>query len=108
MSNESEEIVIRNRGSRPVRNEENVQNTENAVDETQQNAVDQAQQQPPQQESVWKTILTRIFFFWLISQFFKSRQGNTNQPTVRASSNLFQYGASVVCGNFSRVLMLNV
>lgn len=93
----SDEIVIRSRGSRPARNEEPAQNTENAVNETQQNAVEQPEQQQQPQESVWKTILTRLFVFWLISQFFRSRQSNTNQTDIRSSRNLFPLGTSVVC-----------
>ncbi|CAB3989747.1 cleft lip and palate transmembrane 1 homolog [Paramuricea clavata] len=93
MSND--EIVIRSRGSRPARNEEPAQNTENAVNEAQQNAVEQPEQQQQPQESVWKTILTRLFVFWLISQFFKSRQSNTNQTGIRSSRNLFPLGTSV-------------
>ncbi|XP_028409699.1 cleft lip and palate transmembrane protein 1 homolog [Dendronephthya gigantea] len=95
-SESNDEIVIRNRGSRPARNEETAQNTENNVNETQDNAVEQAPQQPQPQESVWKTILTRMFVFWLITQFFKSRQSSTNQPSANASSlNIFPVGTSV-------------
>jgi hypothetical protein len=100
--------VIRNRGSQPARNEEPAQNIESAVNETQQNNVEQAEQQPQPQESVWKTILTRLFVFWLISQFFKSRQSNTNQPGVRASLNLFPLGTEVVCHILKRFFILNV
>ena len=97
MSTESnDEIVIRNRGSRPTRSEEAQENAENAVNETQQNAVEQPQDQQPAQESVWKTILTRMFVFWLITQFFKSRQSNSNQSGVRSSYNLFPPGMAVV------------
>ena len=101
MSGENnDEIVIRNRGSPPARNEEPAQNSGNSVEETQQNNVEQAEQQPPAQESVWKSILTRLFVFWLISQFFKSRQSSTSQSGVTASRNLFPPGTEVVCHIF--------
>ena len=101
MATENDEIVIRSRGSRPARNEESAQNAANAVNETQENAAEQQQQQQQPQESVWKTILTRMFVFWLITQFFKGRQGNMNQSGVTASRNLFPPGTPVVCCNFS-------
>ena len=103
MSTENDKIVIRNRGSGLARNEGSAQNTSNAVGETQQDATDNQQQQQQPQESVWKTILTRMFVFWLITQFFKGRQSNTNQSGVTASRNLFPLGTFVVCYNFSYV-----
>jgi hypothetical protein len=100
MSGENDEIVIRNRGSAPVRNEETARSSENTVEETPQNNVEQPEQQQQQpQESIWKSILTRLFIFWLISQFFKSRQSTTSQSgvSVTASRNLFPVGTQVVC-----------
>ena len=99
-----EEFVIRSRGSRPPPSEPEQGQQEVVNEQENQNNVEQQQQQQPQQqqpqESIWRTILTRIFFFWLISQFFKWRQGG-NQTSQQgqnvASFNLFPTGASMVC-----------
>lgn len=97
MSTENVEVIIRNRGSGPPRNVTQAQNTDNVVSNTQQDAVAQPEPQQQPQESVWKTILTRMFVFWLITQFFKGRQSSTNQSDgVRASRNLFPLGTPVV------------
>jgi hypothetical protein len=109
MSGENDEIVIRNRGSAPVRNEETARSSENTVEETPQNNVEQPEQQQQPQESIWKSILTRLFIFWLISQFFKSRQSTTSQSgvSVTASRNLFPIGTQVVCYKFGIFFVLN-
>ena len=98
-----EEFVIRSRGSRPYPNETrhgvvNEQPNQNNVEQQPQAPQPPHPQQP--QESIWRTILTRIFFFWLISQFFKWRQGGnqtSQQGANTASFNLFPTGTSMVC-----------
>lgn len=94
-SQTNDEVVIRSRGSRPAASNQQAQTAENERGGQQNEQAPQQQQQQPQ-ESVWKTILTRMFFFWLITQFFKGRQSTTNQPTVRPSKNLFPPKTSVV------------
>ncbi|XP_058944990.2 putative lipid scramblase CLPTM1 [Pocillopora verrucosa] len=58
----------------------------------QQNNQPQQQQQQPQQEqgSMWKSLLIRMFIFWLISNLFRGRQQQGTNTNVIASTNLFK------------------
>lgn len=93
-----DEVVIRSRGSAAAPANHLEQTAENETEGQQNDAAPQAQPQQAQ-ESVWKSILMRMFIFWLITQFFRGRQSNTdtNQPSVRQSYNLFPPKTSVVC-----------
>ncbi|XP_022809418.1 cleft lip and palate transmembrane protein 1 homolog [Stylophora pistillata] len=58
----------------------------------QQNNQPQQQQQQPQQEqgSMWKSLLIRMFIFWLISKLFRGGQQQGTNTNVIASTNLFK------------------
>ncbi|XP_046847536.1 cleft lip and palate transmembrane protein 1 homolog [Xenia sp. Carnegie-2017] len=95
MSTESEDDFERNRDSSPSASTEIVKNTMNQGENVQENNQGQAQQQQSQ-TSIWKSILMRMFVFWLISQFFKSRQNTSSNPAgIKSSHNLFPTGSLV-------------
>lgn len=54
------------------------------------NEQQQQQQQQPQQGSVWKSILVRMFIFWMISNLFRGRQQSSTNTNTVASTNLFK------------------
>ena len=56
---------------------------------------DQPQQQQ-QQGSMWKSLLVRMFIFWLISNLFRGRQQSTNTSTTLPSTNLFKTNQKIV------------
>ena len=53
------------------------------------------QQQQQQQGSMWKSLLVRMFIFWMISNLFRGRQQTSNTNTV-ASTNLFKTNQKIV------------
>ena len=58
---------------------------------------DQPQQQQQQQQgSMWKSILVRMFIFWLISNLFRGRQQTTNTSNTAPSTNLFKTDQKIV------------
>lgn len=58
---------------------------------------DQPQQQQQQQQgSMWKSLLVRMFIFWLISNLFRGRQQSTNTSNTVPSTNLFKTGEKIV------------
>ena len=83
------------------------QNQEVSVDNNDADSTENAeQQQPPPQESVWKSVISRIVTFWIIMQVVKSFTGKkavdqsvdssvsttTAKGTNQACSNLFKNG----------------
>ena len=60
------------------------------------------QQQQPQQESQWKTILFRMFIFYMIMNFFRGRggqqQNGESTQTVMPATNLFPPNTKMVSG----------
>lgn len=58
---------------------------------------DQPQQQQQQQQgSMWKSLLVRMFIFWLISNLFRGRQQSTNTSNTVPSTNLFKTDQNIV------------
>ncbi|KAL9952468.1 hypothetical protein ACROYT_G039730 [Oculina patagonica] len=47
-------------------------------------------QQQQQQGSVWKSLLVRMFIFWMISNLFRGRQQSTTNTNTVPSTNLFK------------------
>ena len=79
--------------------QELAENPDTSVRQNEQQPTQQQQQQQ-QQESPWKTILFRMFIFYMIMNFFRGRGGqqqNTspNQNVVPAT-NLFQPNTKMV------------
>jgi len=61
---------------------------------------DEQQQQPPAQESVWKTMITRMVTFWIIMQVVKSFTGKKSvDPNAPSSSETVQKGTNHACSN---------
>lgn len=48
------------------------------------------QQQQQQQGSMWKSLLVRMFIFWMISNLFRGRQQQSTNTNMIASTNLFK------------------
>lgn len=58
---------------------------------------DQPQQQQQQQQgSMWKSLLVRMFIFWLISNLFRGRQQSSSTTSTVASTNLFKTDQKIV------------
>lgn len=66
------------------------QNTENAVEN---NDGENTEQQPPPQESVWKSVISRIVTFWIIMQVVKSFTGKKTVDTNNTGSSVSSTGA---------------
>ena len=74
------------------------QNTENAVEN---NDAENTEQQPPPQESVWKSVISRIVTFWIIMQVVKSFTGKKTvivDPNTTSSVSGAK-GANQACSN---------
>lgn len=84
--------------------EATVSNGGQAVAENPDNSVGQngqQQQQEQQQESPWKTILFRMFIFYMIMNFFRGRGGQQQPSTgsnqqIMPATNLFQPSTEMV------------
>ena len=58
---------------------------------------DQQNNQPQQEQgSMWKSLLIRMFIFWLISNLFRGRQQQGTNTNVIASTNLFKTDQKMV------------
>lgn len=59
---------------------------------------DNNQQQNGQQQqgSMWKSILVRMFIFWMISNLFRGRQQSTSNTNIVPATNLFQTNQKIV------------
>ena len=92
-------FIMATEGSGEVACDRNEQQTNSqlqngtAGNNVQQN--DQPQQQQ-QQGSMWKSLLVRMFIFWLISNLFRGRQQSTNTSTTLPSTNLFKTNQKIV------------
>lgn len=53
-------------------------------------------QQQQQQGSVWKSLLVRMFIFWMISNLFRGRQQSTTNTNTVPSTNLFKSDQKIV------------
>lgn len=60
--------------------------------QSQNGSQDNNQQQNGQQQqgSMWKSILVRMFIFWMISNLFRGRQQSTSNTNIVPATNLFQ------------------
>lgn len=64
---------------------------------TQDNNQSQNGQQQQQQEgSMWKSLIVRMFIFWMISNLFRGRQQSTSNTNIVPATNLFQTNQQIV------------
>ena len=93
-SERSDEAVCEQNGQQ---SNSQVQNGTTGNNDQQNNQPQQQQQQPQQEQgSMWKSLLIRMFIFWLISNLFRGRQQQGTNTNVIASTNLFKTDQKMV------------